>query len=143
REIRLKKDETIKNIAVIKNELERDRERQTLENRIEAAYRTYKNLMGIARIEEHTKNEVLRGLEALAVEARRRGQAEPLVAAAAYYETSAGFNIQRSRELQQLKDERFMQSILSVAKSHVPFSDEPGIYFPPLKAWQAISSLRK
>src|SRR5205085_9140405 len=43
----------------------------------------------------------------------------------------------------QLKDQRFMEVMLSVEKSHVPFSDEPPIYFPPLRTWKAITDLRK
>src|SRR5262245_19913959 len=99
--------------------------------------------MNIARMEEITKNEVLRGLESMAVEARREGRPEPLVALVAYNQVSAAFNLQRAAELKQLKDQRFMEVMLSVEKSHVPFSDEPGIYFPPLRTWKAITDLRK
>ena len=41
------------------------------------------------------------------------------MAAAAYTQVSAAFNLQRAREIKQLKDQRFMQVMLSVEKSHV------------------------
>jgi len=143
RAIKLGKDEKIKIVEVARKMQEQERERKTIEDRIEAQFRVYKNLMNLARFEEHTKTEVLQGLENMAIERRRQGGREPLVAAAAYNQVSAAFNLQRAREIRQLKEQRFMEVMLSVDKSHIPFSDEPGIYFPPLKTWQAITKLRK
>ena len=128
---------------MVQKNQELERERLTIENRAEAQFRIYKNLMNLARLEEHAKIEVLRGLEEMTFEARRQGRAEPLAAIAAYNQVSAAFSLQRARDLNQLKERRFLEVYLSVERSAVPFSDEPGIYFPPLKTWQAISALRK
>ena len=125
RAIQLQKVERTKIIATITKVEEQERERKTIEDRTEASFRVYKNLMNIARREEHTKNEVLHGLEQMAVEARNQGRAEPMVAQAAYNQVSAGFNLQRAREIRQLKEQRFLEVMLSVDKSSVPFSDSP------------------
>ncbi len=143
RAIKLQKAEKIKILATVTKIEERERERQTIEDRTEAQFRVFKNLMALARFEEHTKNEVLDGLKQMAVNANLERRQVPLVATAAYEQTSASFNLQRAREMRQLKEQRFLETMLSVDKSNVPFSDEPAIYFPPLKTWQAISNLRK
>ncbi len=143
RALKLRKEEKSKVAAVVQKNQELERERLTIENRAEAQFRIYKNLMNIARLEEHAKIEVLRGLEEITFEARRQGRADPLAAIAAYNQVSAAFSLQRARDLNQLKERRFLEVYLSVERSAVPFSDEPGIYFPPLKTWQAISALRK
>src|SRR5205085_5684878 len=115
--IRLQKEERIKTVAVVEKLQEQERERKTVEDRTEAQFRVFKNLMNVARVEEHTKNEVLRGLESMAVEARRQGRPEPLVAAAAANQVSAAFNLQRAAEIRQIKEQRFMEVMLSVEKS--------------------------
>ncbi len=46
-------------------------------------------------------------------------------------------------ELRRRRQEGFLSVMLSIEKSHVPFADEPGIYFPPLATWKAIEKLRK
>ena len=112
-------------------------------NREEAQFRVFKNLINEARLDEIAKNELLRGLANMAVEARRHGRPEPLAAAAAYNQVTAAFSLNRMRDLNRLKEQRFLEVFLSVEKSHVPFSDEPGIYFPPLKTWQAVTKIRK
>src|SRR5207237_4131703 len=80
RALKLQKAERTKVIQTITKVQEQERERKTIEDRTEAQFRAFKNLMYVARLEEHTKNEVLRGLEEMAVEARRQGRPAPLVA---------------------------------------------------------------
>ncbi len=139
----IKRQEEQHNIAVLDNELKRSQTQQTFQERVEAQYSVFKSQMNLARFEEKTKEAVIHGLFGIAQEARQKGQAIPVAAQAGYDITLAGFHIQKNLELKRQREEHFLSVMLSVEKSFVPFSDEPGIYFPPLATWKAIRELRK
>jgi tetratricopeptide (TPR) repeat protein len=143
RAIKLKKEEQQRIVAVIKQNRDNEAQRITLEERTEAQFRVFKNLMALARVEEKTKHDVIYGLWAMEAEARLKGQPIPVVTKAAYDQVLAMYHLRKNAELKRLREERFLSVMLEIEKSHVPFPDEPGIYFPPLATWEAIRKMRK
>src|SRR5262249_3915495 len=105
--IELKRQEQAKNVAVVIKNQEADKQRRTVEERVEAQYRVFKNQMLVARLEEKAKNDVIYGLEKMATDARLQGHAVPLVTKAGYDMTLAGYNLRKQQELRRLKEERF------------------------------------
>jgi tetratricopeptide (TPR) repeat protein len=143
RTVKLRQQEQRLMVDQVKKRQDEERQRQTLEERSETQYRLFKGLMNVARVEEKARQEVLDGLVHMANEARLTGQPVPVATQAAYDTLLAGFHLQQMNELKRKREERFLSVMLSVEKSHVPFSDEPGIYFPPLSTWEAIRKTRK
>ncbi len=141
--IKLRKQQDLLNIDKVKKERAELEQRQTLEDRTEAQFRVFKNLMTVARVEEKTKHEVIYGLEAMAADLRLKGQPVPTALKATYDQVLAGYHLYKNQELKRLREERFLSVMLDVEKSHVPFPDEPAIHFPPLATWEAIRKLRK
>jgi len=141
--IKLRKRDQDAIIEMAKRERTADEQRRSLEERIEAQYRVFKNLMELARVEEKAKHEVIYGLEAMAADLRLKGERVPVNLKAAYDQTLASYHLHKNAELKRLREERFLSVMLEVEKSHVPFPDEPGIYFPPLATWDAIRKIRK
>jgi tetratricopeptide (TPR) repeat protein len=131
------------NTAVLADELRRGQQQQTFQERIESQFNIFKSQMGIARVEEAAKQAVIYGMFGIAQEARQRGMPVPVASQAGYDIALAGYHLQKNSELRRLREERFLSVMLSVEKSFVPFSDEPGIYFPPLATWKAIRDARK
>ncbi len=143
RAIELSKREKQQIVEATQREQELGRQRLTAEERIEAQFQAYKSLMLVARVEEKVRQEVIAGLLGMRDEARLKNEPVPVVVPAAYDQTQAVYHLRKMEELKRLKEERVMQTLLEVEKSHMPFPDEPGIYFPPLATWQALSKLRK
>jgi len=143
RTIKLRREQERLTLTQVKKNRDEERRKQTLEEQSEAQYRIYKGLMNQARVEEKTRNDVLNGLVALQADARMKGQAVPVPTQAAYDQVLADYHLRQNTELRRRREEGFLATLLSVEKSHVPFPDEPGIYFPPLSTWEAIRKIRK
>ncbi|MBI3410031.1 MAG: VWA domain-containing protein [Planctomycetes bacterium] len=143
RNIKQRKAEQTSIIVAIQEETNKEAQRRTFEQRVEAQFRVYKSLMWLARVEEKTKHDLIYALEGMAADARLKNQPIPVVAKAAYDQTLAGYNLRKQQDLKRLREERFLAVYLEVEKSHVPYPDEPGIYFPPLATWKAIRDIRK
>jgi tetratricopeptide (TPR) repeat protein len=143
RAIKMRKEQEQLNVAQVKKRRDDEQQRQTWEERAEAQYRIYKSLMNTARVEERVRDEVLAGLMDMRAQAQMHGQPVPTPALASYYITMADYHLQQFTDLNRLRSRRFLEVMLAVEKSHVPFPDEPGIYFPPLSTWEAIRKLRK
>src|SRR5262249_10111398 len=71
--IKLAKEERLRVINQVKVESEREQQLRTAYERIEAQFQVFKSLMGVARIEEKTKQEVIQGMLAMDAEARLKG----------------------------------------------------------------------
>src|SRR5262249_2464294 len=140
--IKLRKEEQQALLARAQKSRDEDKQRQTIEERTEAQFRVYKNLMTLARVEEKTKHDVMYGITAMQEELRLKGQPVPTATQALYDEVHASYHLHQNAALKRLREERFLSVMLAVEKSHVPFPDEPGIYFPPLSTWEAIRKLR-
>ncbi|MFO0865566.1 MAG: hypothetical protein U0744_13105 [Gemmataceae bacterium] len=143
RRYKLQREEQNSLVAQVQRELERDQNRQTYEERVESLFRTYKNLMFQARFEEKTKQDLLNAFTEMVYDARLKGQREPLSAQAAYPMVEASYQIQRMTEIRRRRQEGFLSTLLEVEKSAIPFPDEPGIFFPPLAQWKALTRIRK
>jgi tetratricopeptide (TPR) repeat protein len=118
-------------------------ERLAEQERIEARFRVYRNLMNSARFERYATEKLLQGLRDMQTEATAQGKPWPLATQAAYLQTGANYNLQVWQELQRRRNLGFLAVLLEVDKSHIPYPDEPPIHFPPLATWQAITKLRK
>jgi tetratricopeptide (TPR) repeat protein len=117
--------------------------RQAEQDRIEARFRTYRNIMNQARFERYTTEKLLDGLREMQNEATAQGKPWPLATQSAFLQAGANFNLQVWQELERRRKLGFLAVLLEVEKSHIPFPDEPPIHFPPLATWQAITKLRK
>src|SRR5207249_1529984 len=139
--IKQQKAERVANLTTIQKIEDDESKRRTFQDRIEAQFRVYTTLMTLARIEEKTKHDLIYALESMAADARLKGLPVPVAAKAAYDQTLAGYNLRKQQDLKRLREERFLAGYFEVEKSHVPFPDEPGIYFPPLATWKAIRDM--
>ncbi|MBV9121268.1 MAG: hypothetical protein JOZ39_11220, partial [Chloroflexi bacterium] len=71
-------------------------------------------------------------------EAKIKGDRVPQAALAAYQITQSSYMINHVAEMTRKRQQGFLSVMLSIEKSHIPYADEPGIYFPPLATWRAI-----
>src|SRR5262249_34988781 len=131
--IKLAKEERLRVINQVKVESEREQQLRTAYERIEAQFQVFKSLMGVARIEEKTKQEVIQGMRAMDAEARLKGgPGVPQATQVLYRQALVNYHIRKNLDLRVLREERFIAVLLEIEKSHVPFPDEPPIHFPPL-----------
>jgi tetratricopeptide (TPR) repeat protein len=143
RELKLRKETQAQQVATIKSELDRQAQKQTFVERLEAQFRAFRSLMNEARFETAAMQEMLKGMVDIEREAKIKGFPVPQTAQAFYRITQASYQINHLDDLRRQRQEGFLSVMLSVEKSHIPFADEPGIYFPPLSTWKAIEKLRK
>lgn len=141
--LRVRKDEIARNVQVAKTLLERDQQMRTLQDRQEEQLRNFRTQIEIAYFDLKTKTEVMQNLLALQTENRLRGQPWPVAAQAMYEMTSAGFYLEQNRALRRQSEDRYLQTMLALDRSFIPFPDEPGIEFPRLATWKAITKYRK
>ncbi len=121
----------------------REQERKSFEDRVDAQFRLYKNLMTQARFEERTKNDIMQAMVAMQDEARAKGYSVPTASKAMYDIALAALPLQTHNSLIRKREAGWLTILMGVEKSHVPYPDEPGIYFPPLATWKAIIRARK
>lgn len=143
RQIKQRLEEQNRILAVLQENEERADQTKTFEDRQVAQFRRFKEEITRARFEEKAKTDLLRQMVAMNDESLLRGQAPPVSLQAVYNQTLSMYNLQKHIELRRLKEERLLATLLEVDKSHVPFPDEPGIFFPPLATWKAITTIRK
>ena len=143
RQIKIRLEEQNRILATLQENREKADQQKTFEDRQIAQFKRFKEEITRARFEEKAKTDLLAQMVAMNNESLLRGQAPPVSLHATYYQTLAMYNLQKHVDLRRLKEERFLATLLEVDKSHVPFPDEPGIFFPPLATWKAITSIRK
>jgi hypothetical protein len=100
--------------------------------------RRYRTLMNQARLED----AFLEGL-ALAQDAVNEGKPVSVAATAAANIGLAAHNLREIQELNRVRRERYLATMLQVEKSHIPFPDEPPVQFPPAAQWKRLTALRK
>ena len=137
RAIRDRLAEEQKVVAAAKKELDAGSQRAADQERTESRFRVYKGLMNLARYEERAMREITEGMVAMQREAKVRGDTVPLATQAMYDQAQVRFNLQKSQDLKRLREQRFLEVMMSIEKSHVPFPDEPPIHFPTLEYWKA------
>ena len=117
------------------------------QERISERMRVYHNLMNQARELEASKqaNTIRQDMVNL-------GLPVPQAVNAAYTVGQRGFYLREMRDLQRLRDDKWLATLYEVERSHVPFPDEPEIVFPDAsyyarrkeyKDWADFSEKRK
>ena len=117
------------------------------QERISERMRVYHNLMNQARELEASKqaNTIRQDLVNL-------GLPVPQAVNAAYTVGQRGFYLREMRDMQRLRDDKWLATLYEVERSHVPFPDEPEIVFPDAsyyarrkeyKDWADFSEKRK
>jgi tetratricopeptide (TPR) repeat protein len=129
--------------AQAQESLDRFAQRQAEQERIEARVRYFKNLMNLARYEETAMREIMNAMVDVQRQAKIGGTPVPQAAQAIYQQSQARFNIQKLADLKTLRELRFLQIMMDVEKTFVPFPDEPPIHFPSLAYWKALTKIRK
>src|SRR5207245_2056605 len=108
------------------------------QERMRERMRVFRNLMDQARFEDAYKQ----GL-AILQDSVNQGIPVPVAATAATHMGLLAHNLREVKELQRVREERYLATMLQVERSHVPFPDEPPVQFPPAASWAAMSKLRK
>jgi tetratricopeptide (TPR) repeat protein len=95
------------------------------QERITERMRVYHNLMNQARELEASKqaNNIRQDMVNL-------GLPVPQAVTAAYTVGQRGFYLREMRDLQRVRDDRWLATLYEVERSHIPFPDEPEIVFP-------------
>jgi len=95
------------------------------QERITERMRVYHNLMNQARELEASKqaNNIRQDMVNL-------GLPVPQAVNAAYTVGQRGFYLREMRDLQRVRDDRWLATLYEVERSHIPFPDEPEIVFP-------------
>ena len=117
------------------------------QERISERMRVYHNLMNQARELEASKqaNTIRQDMVNL-------GLPVPQAINAAYTVGQRGFYLREMRDLQRLRDDKWLATLYEVERSHIPFPDEPEIVFPDAsyyarrkeyKDWADFSEKRK
>jgi len=111
--------------------------RADIEEQTRARVESFRNLMEQARHEDAYR-------EALILQQERvtAGLPVPIEATAVYQMGQVASNLRESRELVRLREDRFLLTMLSVEKSHVPYPDEPPVHFPPARVWKDLTDIR-
>ncbi len=71
------------------------------------------------------------------------GRPVPLETQAVYTMGQAATNLREMRELNRIKEDRYLLTMMQVDKSAIPYPDEPPVHFPPSKVWQDLLETRK
>jgi hypothetical protein len=118
---------------------------QDMENRIKSRMLRFHDYMNQGR-------EDLAYEQAQAIRADLVSQGAPIPPAvtAAYIIGLNGTNLRQIRELERIRQERYLLAMMSVERSAVPFPDEPPVEFPKYigigklaKTWKEITDIRK
>jgi hypothetical protein len=106
--------------------------------------RTRARMLAISNLFAHARYEdAYLESQALRQDAINSGRGVPVAATMAYQVALSTNNLSQFQELERVRQERFLLTLMQVERSHVPFPDEPPIQFPPAPVWREITRLRK
>ena len=71
-----------------------------------------------------------------------RGLPVPVATYASYRIGQAATNVRELRELERIRQDRFLLTMLQVEKSFIPYPDEPPVHFPPAAVWRELTGRR-
>jgi tetratricopeptide (TPR) repeat protein len=128
--------------------------RQTEEERFEARFKAYRNLMNEARYDilqrQAAVEQILKGMLQMQEAAKVKGVPVAAATQALYFQAQAAFNYQVQDDLRPERERNFLAIFLEVEKAHIPLPDEPPIHFmtrlpasQQVKAWKILSDRRK
>src|SRR5262249_12968619 len=131
-------EERLRRLAEARAQRELQAAAQNEEDKIRERMRVFANLMHMAREERAAATA-----QSIRQDLINHGIDVPPAVTAGYIVGLNGFHLREQQELVRLRQERFLQTLLQVDKSAVPFPDEPPIQFPPAATWKALSDFRK
>jgi tetratricopeptide (TPR) repeat protein len=98
----------------------------------------FNELMNKGRLEE-----AWRAAMVIQRDAVRAGRPVPAAVVAAERMGDIATNLREVEEVRRQTEQRYLLTMMEVAKSHIPMPDEPPLHFPSAAYWQEISKLRK
>jgi hypothetical protein len=113
-------------------------QRAVTQEKTQARMRAFHQLMNQGRDED--AHNLAQGI---IDDAFRMGVSVPVSVNAAYTVALTAQNLHELQELKRVREERYLQTMMQVEKSHVPFPDEPPVQFPPAAVWRELTALRK
>jgi tetratricopeptide (TPR) repeat protein len=108
------------------------------QNKVAENMRVYHNLMDQAR-----EQQAYRHAQAIRADLINQGLPVPPAVTGAYASALAGYHLREEQELRRIRQERWLNVLLEVERSHIPFPDEPPVEYPPAAQWKALSEFRK
>jgi tetratricopeptide (TPR) repeat protein len=108
------------------------------QDRVRERMRVYHNLMNQAR-----EKQAYIQAQSIRRDLIDQGLPVPPAVTGAYITALAGYHLREERELKRIRQERWLNVLLEVERSHIPFPDEPPVEFPPAAQWRALSEMRK
>jgi hypothetical protein len=141
--VKLRRAEEERRAITLEQQFATDARARAHEQLIEARFTVFRNLMNEARLDRLTADRVLHGLAEMAMDNIKYDGTIPPVVTAAYRVTEASYVLNVMKQLKRKKEYAWLRTMLEIEKSHVPIPDEPGIYFPDRKLWEAITKIRK
>jgi len=137
--VRIKRDleEQLNRIAEARNRLANSVAETAAGDRIMERMRVFHNLMNEAR-EQYAQEQANNIRQDLI----NQGLPVPPAVTAAYIVAQNGFNLREVQELKRIREDKWLQTMLMVEKSHIPFPDEPPIAYPPALKWREIEKRR-
>jgi tetratricopeptide (TPR) repeat protein len=136
--IRRDRQEELRNLADSKRRLDLEQTRVAEEERVAKRLERFSQLMDQARYED-----AYRLANAIRVDAINTGRPVPKEAIIAYGLAINENNLTQVQEIRRRCEERWLQVLLEVEHSHLPFPDEPPVRFPDGKFWREITRVRK
>jgi hypothetical protein len=124
--------------ARVEEEMRRLNQTQAMENRVRERMRVFHNLMNQAR-----EDEAYAQAQDIRQDLINEGQPVPQSVISAYMTGQVGYNLRELRELQRVRQDRWLLTLLGVERSAIPFPDEPPIQFPPTPTWKRLTDLRR
>ncbi|MGH7174272.1 MAG: hypothetical protein ACRELG_28730, partial [Gemmataceae bacterium] len=114
-------------------------EAQRLEQgKVRERMRVYHNLMDQAR-----EQQAYRHAQEIRADLIKKGLPVPPAVTGAYATALVGYHLREEQELRRIRQERWLNVLLQVERSHIPFPDEPPVEYPPSAEWKALSEFRK
>lgn len=118
---------------------------QNLEDRIRERMRVYHNLMNQAR-----ELEAMKQAQGIRQDMVNLGLPVPQPVTAAYAVGQRSYYLRELREMQRVRDDKWLATLFEVERSHIPFPDEPPVAYPSgpeftgrYKDWAEFSEKRK
>ncbi len=107
------------------------------EEQTRARITAFKELMSQARFELAQQESQVMNQERVS-----RGLPVPPETVAAYRIGQSATNLREWRELERLRQDRYLLAMMQSEKSFIPYPDEPPVHFPPAAVWRELTAGR-
>ncbi|MBY0229630.1 MAG: VWA domain-containing protein, partial [Gemmataceae bacterium] len=104
------------------------------QDRVRERIRVFHNLMDQAR-----ELEAMKQADAIRKDLINEGLPIPVAVSAAYRVGQSSFYLREVREMRRVREQKFLEVLHEVERSHVPFPDEPPIEFPSAETIKKIT----